>query len=47
MFTNFKLLLDLRQFLHFLAQLEGGHDGVGTGQRHVCGTGERSVRVET
>lgn len=45
--TNLELLFDLRQFLHLLAQLEGGHDGVGAGQRHVRGTGEGAIRVQS
>jgi len=44
--TNLELLLDLRQFLHLLPQFEGGHDGVGAGQRHVGGAGQCSVGVE-
>jgi len=45
-FTNFELFLNLRQFLHFLAQFEGSHDGIRTRQCHVGGTGQTTVGVE-
>ena len=45
--TNLELLLDLRQLLHLLAQLEGRHDRVGARQSHVRRAGERPVRVQS
>jgi len=47
MFTNFELFLDLRQFLHFLAQFERSHDRVRTGQSHVGWAGECAVSIES
>ena len=41
-----EFFFDLCQLLHFLAELEGGHDRVGAGQRHVGGAGEGAVCVE-
>jgi len=44
--TDLELFLDLSDLHHLLAQLERGGDGVGGGECHEGGTGERLVGVQ-